>query len=355
MKHLTRHLPISAMAALLLTAAPVAADSYRATIVAGLPATLLLIAQYPQAFVPGVVSRMQALGHTFEFDEQYGGAVAGNGQEMATISQGLAELGFCNSIIGANTLELQNMSYHTPFVSGDVRLVSEVMNALQFEDERMAAAWERNGVVYLGAPAGIDDYVLLTTFPVNSVADLAGRRIAAPGAAVNWLSGTGAVGVSSALNAYYNDLRAGVYEGALASPSLIWPMRLHEVAQHITVLGMGANYAGGLCANRDWFLGLPEDVQQVLRDAAADAQAWHTERITAAFEGNLEQLVAAGVSVVYGSDEMRRQWAEGMEPIARTWAQTLDGTGLPASDMLAVYMTRMRDAGVTPARNWDQD
>jgi TRAP-type C4-dicarboxylate transport system substrate-binding protein len=355
MKHLTSYLTVGAVAGTMLCAAPVAAESYRATIVAGLPATLLLIAQMPEAFVPSVVSRMQALGHTFEFDEQYGGAVAGNGQEMATIASGLAELGFCNSIVGANTLELQNMSYHTPFVSGDVALVTRVMNSLQFEDERMAAAWERNGVVYLGAPAGIDDYVLLTTFPVNSLADLAGRKIAAPGAAVNWLSGTGAVGVSSALNAYYNDLRAGVYEGALASPSLIWPMRLHEVAQNITVVGLGANFAGGICANRDWFLGLPEDVQQVLRDAAADAQVWHTERISAAFAGNLEKLVGAGVNVVTASDEFRRQWAAGMEPVARNWAKTLDGQGLAASAMLEVYMNRMREAGAVPVRDWDKE
>ncbi len=355
MKDLTKGLSLSAAAALMLSTAPLAADTYRATIVAGLPATLLLIAQMPEAFVPGVVSRMEALGHTFTFDEQYGGSIAANGQEMATIAAGLAELGFCNSIVGANTLELQNMSYHTPFVSGDVLLVSEVMNALQFEDERMAAAWDRNGVVYLGGPAGIDDYVLMTTFPVNSIADLDGRKIAAPGAAVNWLSGTGAVGVSSALNAYYNDIRAGVYDGALASPSLIWPMRLHEVAPNITVFGMGANFAGGICANADWFNGLPAEVQQVLRDAAADAQAWHGERISAAFNGNLELLMEAGVNVVFASDEMRAQWAGGMENVARNWARTLDAQGLPASEMLSVYMTRMREAGATPARNWDLD
>lgn len=355
MNNLTKYLTVGTTAGMLMFGAPAAAESYRATIVAGLPATLLLIAQMPQAFVPSVVRRMEAMGHTFTFDEQYGGSVAGNGQEMATIASGLAELGFCNSIVGSNTLEMQNMSYHTPFVSGDVRLVSEVMNALQFEDERMAAAWDANGVVYLGGPAGIDDYVLLTTFPVNSVSDLAGKKIAAPGAAVNWLSGTGAVGVSSALNAYYNDMRAGVYEGALASPSLIWPMRLHEVASHITVVGLGANYAGGLCANRDWFNGLPADVQQVLRDAAADAQAWHTERITAAFEGNLQKLIEAGVTVVHASDAFRNEWAKGMEPVARNWAQTLDARGLPASDMLRVYMERMRAAGATPARNWDME
>ena len=62
----------------------------------------------------------------------------------------------------------------------------------------MKAAWEANGLEYLGGAIGIDDYLLMTNFPVNSIADLEGRKIGAPGPAVNWLKGTGAVGVSRA-------------------------------------------------------------------------------------------------------------------------------------------------------------
>ena len=50
----------------------------------------------------------------------------------------------------------------------------------------------------------------MTDFPVESLADLRGRKIAAPGPAINWLSGTGAVGVSGNLTSYYNELQTGV-------------------------------------------------------------------------------------------------------------------------------------------------
>ena len=49
----------------------------------------------------------------------------------------------------------------------------------------MQQAWSDNGVAYLGAPIGIDDYLLMTKFPVESLDDLDGKKIAAPGAAIN--------------------------------------------------------------------------------------------------------------------------------------------------------------------------
>ena len=46
----------------------------------------------------------------------------------------------------------------------------------------------------LGASA-LDTYHLMTTFPVNSVDDLRGHKILAPGPSAAWLEGTGAVSI----------------------------------------------------------------------------------------------------------------------------------------------------------------
>lgn len=73
------------------------------------------------------------------------------------------------------------------------------MHDLQRSDPDMQQSYEDNGVVYIGAPVIIDDYLLMTNFPVNSLADLDGRKIGAPGPAIDWLDGTGAVGVSDNL------------------------------------------------------------------------------------------------------------------------------------------------------------
>jgi len=73
-------------------------------------------------------------------------------------------------------------SYYTPFVSDSARQVADTMDQFHTTDPRMTDAYRQNGVVYLGAPVAIDDYFLMTTFPVDSLADLTGKKIAAPGA-----------------------------------------------------------------------------------------------------------------------------------------------------------------------------
>ena len=109
----------------------------------------------------------------------------------------------------------------------------------------------------LGGPLAIDDYILLTTFPVKSLNDLKGRKIATAGAAVSWLDGTGAVGVSGQIPLYYNDIKTGVYEGVILFATAALPAKLHEVAPYITRVGFGAQYAGTVGANAEWFESQP--------------------------------------------------------------------------------------------------
>jgi TRAP-type C4-dicarboxylate transport system substrate-binding protein len=229
------------------------------------------------------------------------------------------------------------------------------MDRLHKDDARMSAAYAENGVVYLGAPVSIDDYLLMTNFPVESLADLDGRKIAAPGPAINWLSGTGAVGVSGNLTTYYNELQTGVYDGVIVFASAALPGKLYEVAPYITRAGLGAQFAGALCANADWYDGLPQEVKDALHTAADATSEWYTSALEGAVEAAFTAMAEAGATITEASDEMRAAWAAGMDNAAKNWAETLDAEGKPGSEILALYMEAMRDAGAAPLRNWDAE
>ena len=77
--------------------------------------------------------------------------------------------------------------------------VAELIDAMHEENKDLRKSWEDNNLEYLGAAIGIDDYLLMTNFPIKSLDDLKGKKIGAPGPAVNWLKGTGAIGVSGNL------------------------------------------------------------------------------------------------------------------------------------------------------------
>jgi len=333
---------------------PAPAETVQATIVAGHPPVFRWVRMITESFIPEVGARLAGTGHEVAFTGQFGGALAGVGEELETVEAGLAEIGTVQSLFDPAKLAVQNVTYYTPFVTDDVRQVAAIMEALH-EEERMLEAYGANGVAWLGAPIIIDDYLLMTTFPVASLDDLAGRKIAAPGPAVNWLSGTGAIAVSGNLTTYYNEIATGVYDGVLVFASAALPGKLHEVAPYITRMGLGAQYAGALGANADWFAGLPAEVQTALTGAAEAAGQWYLDDLDAAVAAAFETMAAEGATVTEAPSGMREAWAAGMDNAAATWAAALDAKGEPATDILRLYMEGMRAAGARPLRDWDRE
>lgn len=338
-----------------LSASPIAAEQINVTVVAGHPSIFRWVRMIPESFVPAVEQALEGSGHTLNFTGQYGGAIAGVGEELETVGSGLAEIGTCQSLFDPAKLALQNVTYYTPFVSSDIEMVSATMDTMNRENAAMIVAFDDNDVVYLGAPIVIDDYLLMTDFPVSSLADLEGRKIAAPGAAVNWLSGTGAVGVSGNLTTYYNEIKTNVYDGVLVFASAALPSKLYEVAPHITRVGLGAQFSGALCANKDWFASQSDDVQAALKSAADTAGKWYSAELTTAVEVSFTKMAEAGATITDASDDMRQAWASGMDNAAAAWTAKLDAGGLPASETLSEYMNAMRTRGATPLRNWEAE
>ena len=334
---------------------PLAAESYTATIAAGHPPVFRWVRMISDVFVPKTTEAMEAAGHSISFSEQYGGAIAGVGEELEAVEAGLAEIGTCQALFDPAKLAEQNVTYYTPFVSSDLRKVGQVIDDMFENLPAMTQPYSDNGVTYLGAPIVIDDYLLMTNFPVESLADLEGRKIAAPGAAINWLEGTGAVGVSGNLTTYYNEIKTGVYDGVIVFASAALPGKLHEVAPHITRAGLGAQYAGSLCANADWYASLDDGARAALHAGADAAQEWYMDQLEQAVETAFAAMEEAGATITDAPEEMRQAWAEGMDNAAREWADALDAQGKNASDVLSTYMNAMRDAGAEPLRNWDTE
>jgi TRAP-type C4-dicarboxylate transport system substrate-binding protein len=356
MKMIMKTAAMAALAMGALMGAPKAmAEEMSVTIVAGHPPVFRWVKHASQTFIPAVDAALEGTGHKITWSEQYGGSLAKVGDELEAVEEGLAEIGLVSSLFDPAKLSVQNVTYFTPFVSSNSTDVSSWMDKLQESNADMQASWAENGLEYLGGGIGIDDYLLMTTFPINSIADLEGRKIGAPGPAVNWLKGTGAVGVSGNLTTYYNEIKTGVYDGVIVFASAALPGKLHEVAPYITKVGFGAQYAGGLAANADWFDDLAPEVQAALKAAAtADAVAYQKD-LDASVEKFLGIMQSQGATVTEVDQAFREEWAAGMDNVAKLWAEKLDSEGKAGTAVLKAYMDTMRAAGATPVRNWDQE
>lgn len=331
------------------------AETINVTLAAGHPPVFRWVKHASKTFIPTVNKALEGSGYDIKWSEQYGGSLAKVGGVLEAVEEGLAEVGLVSSLFEPAKLSLQTVTYFTPFVNRDSTAVSNLLDELHKSSPELRATWEANGLEYLGAAIGIDDYLIMTKFPVNSIADLNGHKIGAPGPAVNWLKGTGAVGVSGNLTTYYNELKTGVYDGVIVFASAALPGKLYEVAPYITKVGFGAQYAGGLAANKDWFDAQPKVVQDALRKGAvADRIAYH-EDLDASVAKFLGIMKAKGATITEVDEAMRKEWVKGMDNVAKGWAAKLDSAGQPGTKVLKTYMDAMRATGAVPLRDWDKE
>lgn len=344
----------AAIAALAFTLMPTIsyAEEINVTTVAGHPPVFLWVKTLSETFIPSVNAALEGTDYTINWNEAYGGTLAKPGGALETIEFGLAQVGIVSTLFEPSNLSLQNVTYVTPFGSDDVDLVLKTVDQMHDEIPGMRTLWENHDLEYLGGAFGLEDYLLMTKFPVKSLKDMEGKKINAPGSAVTWLENTGAVGVSGNLTTYYNDIQTGVADGVIVFPTAASAAKLYEVAPYVTRTHFGAQYAGGIAVSKSWFESQPEPVQAAFRTGVkAFAAAYRTgleERVKNAFA----TMEKGGATITELPASEREAWANALPPIAQNWAHEQDKLGLPGTEVINTYIQHLKDAGVKLPRDW---
>ncbi len=342
---------------LAITLAPVSllADQFEVTVVSGHEEDTRWVRHLGETFIPAANLALQDTGHTIQWINGFGGRIAPVGGALEAMEDGRAQLGIVSAVHEPDKLAEHNISWFTPFVTSDPATTSDLIDSLHRNNDNMQQAWNENGVVYLGGGFSLDDHLLMTTFPVNQVTDLKGRKIGASGAVLEWLNGTGAAALTAELDTFHDELRAGVYEGVIASATQALPNLLHEQAPYLTDIDFGAPWLGGIAANRQWYNALPIEVQGALKIAAEAHRIAYHEDLGLEATNAIATMQNKGATITTLPNEARVDWAQGMANIARNWANKLDDLGKPGSTVLQLYMNTARDAGTQPLRQWDRD
>lgn len=348
-------LTIAAAMVLTLSIAPASAKTYKLTVVAGHPPIFLWVTLARDFFIPEVNKRLKAAGgkDKIKWNQAYGGTIAKIGGALEAIEDGVADMGFVGTIFEAPKMPLHNVSYMTPFTTKDLFTVVSTISDLQRQIPAFRMEWEKHNQVYLGG-AALDTYGILTNFPVKTVDDIKGHKIAAPGPSANWLKGTGAVAVAGDLTTYYNSIKTGVYDGTLTFMTAAAALKLYEVAPHILMVNFGAQFAGGITINNDVFESFSPKTQLIFKDVGRQytrklAQA-QTDKLTKA----LALMKSKGAIVTYLSDSERKRWAEMLPNIPMKWAKSMEKKGLPGKMTVKKFLDGIRSKGLDLPRNWDR-
>ncbi|PZQ46368.1 MAG: C4-dicarboxylate ABC transporter substrate-binding protein [Rhodovulum sulfidophilum] len=326
------------------------AETYELTISSSHAATVPWVAPLSSVIVAKTNERLAAMGsgNRVDWTEAYAGSLYGFGDTLEAVGEGITDAGWVGTLWEESKLPYQNVTYYTPFTSDDAGLVIETFNRLHAELPFLSEAWEAHGVVFLGA-TGADTYHLFTTFPVNSVEDLRGRKILAPGTSAPWITAVGAVPVDGALTTFYNQIETGMADGVLSIMSGAAPLRMHEVAPFVTLVGVGSNMIGAFAVNKDTWDGLPEDVRQVLRELGPEYSAENARIVEERYQASIDAYRAdPTVTLAEFPEAERAKWAAALPDLAGEWAAAFPR----GAELIAAYTQAMRDGGARPLRDW---
>jgi len=264
--------------------------------------------------------------YEIRWTEAYGGSLYKLENTLEAVEIGLTDIGWVGTLWELSKMPLQNVTYFSPFATEH----------------------------FLGGSV-LDTYHLMTNFPVESVDDLRGRKILAPGVTSAWLEGTGAIAVEGGLTSYYTQIQTGVADGVLIMMTGAPAYRIHEVAPYITLVGIGGQLTGGMSVNLDAWNSLPDDIQKVLSDLGGEYSLKVADELAVRYENGLAAMAADGAIVTELSEVEKTRWIEQLPNIAGRWADAAEARGYPAREVLEAYMNAIRAAGAQPRRQWDQE
>jgi TRAP-type transport system periplasmic protein len=332
-----------------------AAETFRVTVATGHPATFLWVAVIRDHFIPEVDRLLEDAGGNYRIDwnEAYATLVRPGG-ELDAVRTGVTDMAFVITLFVEPQMPLQNVTYVTPFVTDDVLLMTRVMTEMHDEIPALRQTWDNHDQVYLDG-ASVDTYHIISSFPVDSLNDLQGRKIGTQGPSALWFLNSGATTVASTLAERYNNLQTGVYEAGVGFITGTYPPRIHEVAPYVIEMNFGAMFVGGLSVNMDVWDGFPEEVQEAFRTAATSYRDEFARRQDENVERFTEAMKEDGATFIPVSQEERREWAQRLPNIAAEWADRMEAMGLPGRLVLETYMEKMRESGAEVLRDWDRE
>lgn len=128
-----------------------------------------------------------------------------------------------------------------------------------------------------------------------------------------------------------------------------YPFRLHEVAQYVTLVGIGAQFVGALAANLEVWNRLPQPVQEIFVEVARDYSRLSAEA------ANQEALQSEG-AILYTLPLIEKEkWMKSLPPLASNWVDRHESSNLPAQLVLNKLMLGLKSEGVRPTNSWGVD
>jgi TRAP-type C4-dicarboxylate transport system substrate-binding protein len=326
---------------------PTRAETFTLRIGAGHPsAPIAYVDRMEHFFVPEVVRRVaETTEHEVNFIQAYAGTAAKIDEILEAVQMGLLDIGgWCPCFEPSKAFPL-NIVYFLPFTTPDVRVQVRVMRQLIDEFPELHNYLEASYGQKLLAISGLDNYGLGTTFAWDTTDDLAGRKLLGAGPNLPWISGVGAIPMSSSLVTAYNQLATGAAEGFLSLPGSFYGFRLYEQAPHYKITNFGAMAQVILTMNIETRAYLPTEVVAIIDQVARELEVVATDLSHKKEISGLKKLADAGAVITEISPAAQTDWARAMIEWPNDRTQAINDFGIDGTTIMRRYIVLLEQAG----------
>lgn len=184
----------------------------------------------------------------------------------------------------------------------------------------------------------LESYGLLCREPVNSLADLKGKRIRTYGFAYpKIVEAMGATAVSVATSEAYEALQRGILDCTPIGPALARGWKYDEVAKYFIKFPFGASFGHLVAMNRKSFDAMPDDVKAIVEGLGQEYAMRYAVDLEMQIAEVLEGWKSSGVTVIDFPVEDAAALVKdaGVQEIRKTWIEKANAAGLPGDAIAA--------------------
>ena len=227
------------------------------------------------------------------------------GEHLSGIRDGIAQIGYHAGTYTPSDLPEDNVLAQVAFGYDDPFAAAFAITEANMTLPQLQQQWKTNNIAYLGGYA-TSPYVLVCSSKIETLADMAGKKVRVPGAAQSdWLASVGGVPVNVPSSEMYDGLDKGQLDCAAISAIDLKSRSLWDVGKYATLVNLGLYWSGySQGANRDFWQSLSDAQRQAFFDTLPEAMIDETIQY---MDGDAEALAEAtdhGVTVITPADDL---------------------------------------------------
>jgi TRAP-type C4-dicarboxylate transport system substrate-binding protein len=281
-----------------------------------------------------------ATGGRLVIENVYDGEGVGATEVLSAVKSGLVEMGSPYMALHAGELPAGVVELGLP---GGPERFDQIftMGSKGGWNEILKEIYGAQGIVHLGDVLQPGVY-LLTKKPINTLADLAGMKLRAPGAYGSHMRELGVAPVTMAFAEVYTSLATGVIDGCASSNLVDYrDGKWYEQAKYLYPLPLSGAQAAPVIVNKAAWDTLPTDLQAALASINVE-HCWEHASLSIMTVGEaVEQMKAAGAQFTAApSDEDRQKWRAAA---AKVWEEfaAADPGSKKLIDAQAAFLARI--------------